>query len=167
MRVGPVPDRALVRIEAGDPRDPGFLRLAAALDRELAGYYPPESIYAVEPSELGAPGACLLLARVGGEAVGCGALRRLEAGVGEVKRMYVAPEHRRRAIGRRLLAALEERAPGLGYRALRLETGSRQPEPAGLYRSAGWRPIPCFGEYANDPNSLCFEKRLDLPPAGD
>ena len=56
--------------------------------------------------------------------------------------------------------ALESAAREHGYLTLRLETGTRQPEAIGLYRSAGYGEIPCFGEYADDQFSVCFEKRL-------
>ena len=56
--------------------------------------------------------------------------------------------------------ALESAAREHGYSTLRLETGTRQPEAIGLYRSAGYGEIPCFGAYADDQFSVCFEKRL-------
>ena len=43
---------------------------------------------------------------------------------------------------------------------MRLETGSRQPEAVGLYERAGYYRIPPFGDYWDDPVSLCYEKRL-------
>ncbi len=150
-----------IRVVPGDPADPAFRRLHEALDRELGELYPADSIYSVEPDELDAAGCCLLLARcVDGEAVACGALRRLSSEAAEIKRMYVAPEHRGKALGRRILEQLETRAAGFGYRRLRLETGERQPAAIGLYRSLGYVRIPRYNEYACDPHSLCFEKRL-------
>jgi putative acetyltransferase len=74
--------------------------------------------------------------------------------------MYVAPDARGRGVGRVLLAALEEEARRLGYRAVRLETGHLQPEAIGLYTAAGFEPIPCYGPYVDDPRSRCFEKAL-------
>jgi ribosomal protein S18 acetylase RimI-like enzyme len=61
---------------------------------------------------------------------------------------------------RHILAALESIARERGYTTLRLQTGTRQPEAISLYRSAGYVEIPCFGEYAGDRFSVCFEKRL-------
>ena len=152
-----------VRIEPGEPGDPAFLRLHEALDRELGELYPADSVYSVAPDKLDAPGCCcLLLGRnAEGEAVACGALRRLGPEQGEIKRMYVAPEYRRQALGRRILEDLEARAAAFGYKSLRLETGELQPAAIGLYRSFGYVRIPCYNEYAHDPHSLCFEKKLD------
>ena len=150
-----------IRIEPGDPADRAFVHLHEALDRELGELYPADSIYSVEPDKLDAPGCCLLLARkADGEAVACGALRRLSAEQAEIKRMYVVPEYRGQALGRRILEELERRAAAFGYTSLRLETGERQPAAVGLYRSFGYIRIPCYNEYAYDPHSLCFEKKL-------
>ncbi len=150
-----------VRIEPGDPKGTAFVRLHEALDRELGELYPADSIYSVVPDKLDEPGCCLLLARnADGEAVACGALRRLGPDQAEIKRMYVAPEYRRQALGRRILEELEVRAAAFGYQSLRLETGELQPAAIGLYRSFGYVQIPCYNEYAYDPHSVCFEKRL-------
>src|SRR5262245_30616851 len=92
--------------------------------------------------------------------VGCGAVRLLEPGVGEVKRMFVRPEARRRGVARLVLVKLEETARERGLHTLRLETGTRQPEAIALYATHGYRPIPRFGEYADDAFSVCFEKVL-------
>lgn len=151
----------IIRIEPGDPADPAFVRLHEALDRELGELYPADSIYSVEPDELSAPGCCLLIARTAkGEAIACGALRRLTSKLAEIKRMYVVPDYRRLALGRRILEELEARAEAFGYKSLRLETGERQPAAVNLYRSSGYVQIPCYNEYAYDPHSLCFQKRL-------
>jgi GNAT superfamily N-acetyltransferase len=74
--------------------------------------------------------------------------------------MFVEPSYRGRGIARQILVALEEAARATGYRALRLETGRRQPEAIHLYRSAGYREIPLYGEYVGNVRSLCFEKLL-------
>ena len=65
--------------------------------------------------------------------------------------MFVLPEFRGRGIARRILLALESTARERGYWTVRLENGMRQPEAIGLYRSTGYREIPCFGDYAADP----------------
>jgi GNAT superfamily N-acetyltransferase len=106
------------------------------------------------------PAGIFLLARIDGRPVGCGGYRRLEPGVAEVKRMFVTAEARRRGVARGLLEELHRAAARAGYRAMRLETGRRQPEAIALYRSAGYRPAPCYGEFRADPESLCFEKPL-------
>ena len=113
------------------------------------------------PEEFAAPAGTFLLARVDGRPAGCGGLCRQDAETAEVRRMYVVPEARGRGIGRVLLTGLVEAAGELGYRRVRLETGDKQHEAMGLYTDAGFRPIPCWGPYAEDPKSVCLELELE------
>ncbi|MEV4757981.1 GNAT family N-acetyltransferase [Micromonospora sp. NPDC049559] len=105
-------------------------------------------------------GARYLVGVIGGRAVACGALQPLDAETAEVKRIYVRPAHRRRGIAGQLLAALEELAYLAGHTVLRIETRRYSPAAIGLYTSSGYGRIPAYGEYASDPYSVCFEKRL-------
>lgn len=139
------------------------LSLIHRLDEDLRRRYPampPQMIHGLHPSDLADPQFTFLIARIDGRGVGCGALRNLEPGVGEVKRMFVLPDFRGCGIGRRLLAALESRALELGRNTVRLETGKGQPEAIALYESSGYREIAAFGEYIGDEFSICFEKQL-------
>ncbi|MBW8483616.1 GNAT family N-acetyltransferase [Actinomadura parmotrematis] len=137
--------------------------LIAALNAELRGLYDPEDNHFTLTGEQVAPGSgAFLVARVDGTPVGCGAVRRVGAGAGEIKRMYVAPEARGLRLAARLLAALEERAAALGLTRLVLETGPRQHAALRLYERAGYTAIPQFGEYIGGAMSLCFGK--DLAP---
>lgn len=112
------------------------------------------------PEEFEPPEGAFVVAFEADAAVGCGGLCRYDDETGEIRRMYVAPERRGRGLSREILEALEEEARSLGYSAIRLETGNRQPEAVGLYRSAGYEPIPKYGSYVDDERSLCFEKAL-------
>ncbi|MDQ3528619.1 MAG: GNAT family N-acetyltransferase [Actinomycetota bacterium] len=95
-----------------------------------------------------------------GRPVACGGIRRIEASVVELKRMYVVADQRRSGIARRLLAGLERAAADLGTTTIRLETGTAQPEAMALYASSGYQPISNFGYYAGAPLSRSFEKVL-------
>ena len=119
----------------------------------------------VTPAMVTAPLGVFLVARLNGEAVGCGALKPFESepGVAEIKRMYTRPEARRQGVSRAVLARLEERGAGLGYRRLKLETGTAQPEALALYEAQGWERITPYGRYGDDPQSVCFAK--DVGPA--
>jgi putative acetyltransferase len=83
-----------------------------------------------------------LLAYDGPEAVGFVGLRWMAAGVGEVKRVYVVPSHRRRGLARSLMAAVVEEARHRGYTTLRLDTLASRTAAVALYESLGWHPIP-------------------------
>lgn len=101
-----------------------------------------------------------LIAHLDARPVGCVAIGRLDDGMGEVKRMFVERDARGHQIGRQLLEAAERLAVEHGYTVLRLETGTEQPEALGLYASAGWIRIPCYGYFRNDPSTICLEKSL-------
>ncbi|KUJ68047.1 GCN5 family acetyltransferase [Streptomyces albus subsp. albus] len=95
-----------------------------------------------------------------GSAVGCGGLRDLGGGIGEVKRMYVEPDRRGSGVAAGVLSALEEWARGQGWTHLRLETGDRQAAAVRFYTRHGYRRIPNFGAYAEVRESRCFERLL-------
>jgi putative acetyltransferase len=104
-----------------------------------------------------------LVARSHGDPVGCGGLRPIEPGLVEIKRMYVRPAARGGGFGKLILQALEDEARALGAERVVLETGVAQPESIGLYQRFGYVEIPCFGAYAGEPLSRCFERCLTSP----
>ena len=114
----------------------------------------------VDASEFAPPDGAFLLALADGQPVGCVGLRRHDATMAEIKRMYVPTAHRRRGFGRVLLRTAEERARVLGYTRILLETGSKQPEAIALYTSDGYRPVEGFGHYRCQPGSVSFAKKL-------
>jgi GNAT superfamily N-acetyltransferase len=137
--------------------------LIAALNAELTQRYPnPEdNFFSLDPDEVGPGRGAFVVARAGdGTAVGCGAVRVIEPGVGEVKRMYVVPAWRGRRVAARVLATLVARAGDLGVSRLVLETGDRQPEAIALYERSGFNRIPRFGPYVDAVNSVCMERVL-------
>jgi putative acetyltransferase len=147
-------------------------RLISALDAHLSSLYLPEQRFGpnLKPEHLAAGVGQFVVARAEGGAIGCGALRRLDATTGELKRMYVEPEWRGRGVGRQIVVSLEAAARGLGLSRLVLETGVHQEEAIALYRRAGFSPIPCWGEYAGSATSICFGKALeahDAPPPSE
>lgn len=158
----PAPSAAPVSVSREDPRQPDVAPLVVALDRYQAALYPPESNHFLDLAALAAPDIRFLVARRDGHAIGCGALRVVAGRYGELKRMYVAPEARGSGVGRKLLDALETIARTEGLPQLTLETGIAQPEALGLYRAAGFRNGPPFGEYQPDPLSLFLYKPVDM-----
>lgn len=123
--------------------------------------YPAESCHMLDVSQLERPGVTVFVGRDDdGTALGMAALVEKGDGTAELKRMYVREEARGRGLARGLLSAVEDAARLAGVGTLLLETGPGQPAAIALYQSQGYAPIPAFGEYANDPNSVCFAKRL-------
>lgn len=93
------------------------------------------------PGRFIAPRGGLWLARLGGVAAGCVALRPLDEDAAEVKRMYVDPAWRGQGVGRALLIALIAGARARGYRVLRLGTLHDMTPAQALYKSLGFVPI--------------------------
>lgn len=103
-----------------------------------------------------------VIAYVDGQALACGAFRPIAESVAEIRRMYVHREHRRRGLGRAVLAHLEDEARRLAYRRLVLETGCKQVAAMRLYETSGFRRIAPFGEHVDDPTSVCYERVLEV-----
>ena len=142
--------------------DPRLEVLVAEVQAEYVARYGGPDKTPIDPEAFVPPTGTFLLGLVQGEAVACGAYRRHEEGVAEIKRMYVRAAWRRRGIARELLAELEGRAAQAGYVRAVLETGLAQPEALALYPSAEWTPIPGYGHYKWSPRNRCFAK--DLAP---
>jgi GNAT superfamily N-acetyltransferase len=142
--------------------DPAARELTTALAEELLARYEgrPGSDGEPDAADFGPPGGAFLLAVEDDGAVGCGGVCRYDRRMAELRRMYVVPESRGRGLSRALLAALEQEARGLGYGAVRLETGHLQPEAIALYTSAGYTPVEPFGVYRDAPGCRCFAKHL-------
>jgi GNAT superfamily N-acetyltransferase len=122
-----------------------------------------EGDWSVRPDQVRPPAGAFVVARLDGTPVGCGAVRPLPFGpphVAEIKRMYTRPAARRRGVSRAVLAALEDRAAGLGYRRIQLVTGIRQPEAMALYEDVGYRPVAVFGPFAASDFVRCYSKDL-------
>ena len=91
------------------------------------------------------PAGRLLIARVGGEVVGCVGLRPLGPGVCEMKRLWVEPGFGGRGIGRALAEQIVAAAQAIGYARMRLDTiPDRMPAAQHLYASLGFREIPPY-----------------------
>lgn len=105
----------------------------------------------------------VVVAYENGVPLGCGALKEFEPGVMEVKRMYVAPESRRKGVASAVLHELECWARELTYKKCILETGHRFQDAVGLYEHNGYHRIPNYGQYAGVEASVCFEKALGRP----
>lgn len=149
-----------VIIRQESPENAACRLLFHQLWQELVALYPKDDIPEFVPNDFRAPSAAVVIARMEEEPVGCGAIRAMQPGVAEVKHVFVLPHARRMGLARRIMACLEETARTLGYTGLKLETGNLQPEAIGLYKSMGFRECACYGEYVDNPLSVCFEKPL-------
>jgi DNA-binding MarR family transcriptional regulator len=104
------------------------------------------------------PRGWFFLARLDGRPVGCGALIRLSADEGEIKRMWTAPEARGLGVARRIIAAIETTAREAGLATLRLDTNRALKEAHALYRKLGFVEIARYND--NPYADHWFGKRL-------
>lgn len=105
------------------------------------------------------PRSRFVVARDGaGVPVGCGALRPLQDGVAELKRMYARPGTQ--GVGASVLAHLESSARELGYRTVWLETRAANTRAVSFYERHGYRRIDNFGRYVGNAAAVCFGKEL-------
>lgn len=149
--------------ELTDLDDEQTRSLIERLNDELAGVAtePGENHFALASDEVTGSNGRMIRARLGGRLVGCGALRRIDANVGELKRMYVDPTVRGNKIGAAILDQLELWATRLDMTEVKLETGPRQLEANGLYQNAGFERCGAWGEYRVTPStSMCYRKLL-------
>jgi GNAT superfamily N-acetyltransferase len=100
----------------------------------------------------------LLIARLHGRPIGCGALKFHQRRPAELKRMWIAPAARGLGVGRRLLGELERTAGEAGVVVLRLETNRALSEVIALYKRSGYVEVKAFNAepYAHH----WFEKTL-------
>jgi DNA-binding MarR family transcriptional regulator/GNAT superfamily N-acetyltransferase len=152
----------LVEVDVEDPASTAARFCIESYFAELdtrfdSGFDPSQSISA-DVEELTEPAGLLLVARLRGEPVGCGALKLHGAEPAEIKRMWVAPTARGLGVGRRILSELERHAGERGVSVVRLETNRSLTEAGSLYRSAGYAEVDAFNDepYAHH----WFEKRL-------
>lgn len=158
-----------VRIEVVSYDHPDASKLIGEVQRENAARYGTEDETPVEAAAFAAPHGMFLVGYVEDTPVACGGWRvhHLDdsdaAGDAEVKRMYVAESVRRQGLAGELLTELERTALRAGHHRTILETGTRQPEALALYRAAGYREMPKFGHYADEPDSVNMGKNLGAP----
>ena len=153
---------SMVRLAIEDPTTPDARRCLEQYFAELhtrfrTGFDPSRSIPAAA-HELMPPAGLLLVARLRGQPIGCGAVKFHAGAPAELKRMWVAPDVRGLGLGRRLLLELERQAKNAGARVVRLETNRALTEAIQLYRGSGYREVAAFNDepYADH----WFEKRL-------
>jgi len=153
----------LIQVESGPALElirSLFLEYAQSLDfnlcfqnfdlelRELPGVYRP-------------PHGRLILCEVDENPAGCIALKSIDSGICEMKRLFVRPEFRGHRLGVQLAEHIINEARMIGYSAMRLDTiRGRMDNAIALYASLGFREIPPY--YKNPvPNAYYMELRLN------
>ena len=160
-------EASMIHLAAEDPTSADAVRCFeqyfAELESRFEGGFDPARTISAEAHELVPPRGALVLARLRGQPVGCGAVKFTKKHVAELKRMWVSPTVRGLGVGRRVVNELERLASEANVHLIRLETNRTLQEAIGLYRGAGYVEVPAFNTepYAHH----WFEKRLKRPSA--
>lgn len=129
---------------------------------EMHQWSPACKVHAMPAERLRQPDVTFFAAWDADRLAGCGAIKHLSEVHGELKSMRVAPEYRRRGVGRAILVHLLTEAKARGYVRVSLETG--RPDaflPAQcLYRAHGFEECEAFADYVLDEFSMCMSKTL-------
>jgi putative acetyltransferase len=150
-----------ITINQERPDTPDAIALIDELEAFLSPLYPRESRHGYSVEKLLAQGVAFFVVRDNGAPVGCGGIQLYGKEYGELKRMYVRPQHRGSGYAKKMLNHLVDYSRDRGVPILRLETGIHQTAAIGLYERAGFQSVPPFGEYKPDPLSRFYEKRID------
>ena len=164
-RVERLLEASMIHLATEDPTSADavwcFEQYFAELQSRFEGGFDPARTISAAAPELVPPRGALVLARLRGQPVGCGAVKFTKKHLAELKRMWVSPAVRGLGVGRRVVNELERLAAEADVHLVRLETNRTLKEAIGLYRSAGYVEVPAFNTepYAHH----WFEKRLKRP----
>ncbi len=153
-----------MRIEVDDLSRPVVHALLREHLDNMHALSPPESVHALDLAGLRSPDITFWTVWDDDSLLGCGALKQLDAGHGELKAMRTPTALRRRGAGRAVLVHIIDEARARGYQRLSLETGSMSAFEVAqqLYASHGFQFCGPFGSYRADPHSVFMS--LDLVP---
>jgi len=123
---------------------------------------PIEHVYALDASKLFSPDITVFGARIDGELVGVGAMRKLDLFHAELKSMHTLAKSRGSGVGKAMVAYIEDFARRSGIERMSLETGTNEAfKPARqLYKSLGYQSCEAFGDYVLSEDNTCMTKLI-------
>ncbi|MET8157553.1 GNAT family N-acetyltransferase [Sphaerisporangium sp. NPDC005289] len=151
-----------IEIVVDDLSGPPIAEFLQAHLAEMRSITPPESVHALDLDALRKPDVTFWSVMDGGILVGCGAIKRLDAGHAEVKSMRTAPRRKRSGVATLLLEHIIGEARREGFTRLSLETGSQEffLPARRLYEKLGFACCEPFADYGHDPNSVYMTRTL-------
>ncbi|MBW1597442.1 GNAT family N-acetyltransferase [Streptomyces sp. JJ38] len=151
-----------MKIEVDDLSGPEIAEFLAEHVRQMLAITPPESKHALDLDALRRPEITFWSVRDGAALVGCGAIKRLDAGHAELKSMRTAPARKRSGVASLLLEHIITEATRMGFTRLSLETGTAASFlPArNLYEKYGFTYCEPFADYRPDPHSTFMTRKL-------
>ena len=123
---------------------------------------PIEHVYALNASTLFSPDITVFGARINGELIGVGAMRKLDVVHAELKSMHTLAKSRGLGVGKAIVAHIEDFARSSGIERISLETGTSEAfKPAReLYNSLGYESCDAFGDYVLSEDNMCMTKLI-------
>jgi len=111
------------------------------------------------PGKYAPPSGRLYLARIDGETVGCIALRQIEEGICEMKRLFLRDSARGKGVGVSLIEKVISDAIEIGYKKMRLDTyPPKMGKAVSLYEAQGFYEIPPY--YHNPHDGVLFMEKM-------
>ena len=152
----------MLTIAPESPLTPDLTLLMRRHHDEMHLHSPTASIHMLDASRLALPGIWFFVMRDEGQAIGMGAVKRIDDSHAEIKSMHILSERRGQGSSRQMLDHLVDHALSQGFKRLSLETGSQASfKPAhNLYRSAGFADCGPFEGYVPDPNSVFMTREI-------
>jgi putative acetyltransferase len=148
-----------ITIKRTDSYDLDFPQLVSLLNRELRERYGGlQSIY--DSYEQISNLDTVVMGYSNDLPVACGCFKKYDDTTVEIKRMFVKPDKRRQGFGFSILNELEIWAKEKGFLYAVLETANKQHESIALYKKAGFKIIPNYGQYIGKEISVCMKKKL-------
>lgn len=162
LAVKPEMPKLVWEIHEGELDHDDVRALLAQHFAEMRAGSPPSACHVLPVDGLKVPEIRFFTLREGGSLLGCGALKRLEPGHGEIKSMRTANHALGRGVGKALLDHLLAAARQEGMNRLSLETGTGMQFAAAnrLYEKEGFERAGPFGGYAGTPFTRFFTKAI-------
>lgn len=151
-----------VKIVVDDLSGPEIAEFLNEHVQEMRSITPLESKHALDLDGLRKPEITFWSVMDGDTLVGCGAIKRLDAGHAELKSMRTTPTRKRSGIASLLLEHIITEAKRMGFTRLSLETGAAEFfRPARkLYEKFGFDYCEPFAEYRPDPHTVFMTRAL-------
>ncbi|WP_317172579.1 GNAT family N-acetyltransferase [Flavobacterium muglaense] len=149
----------MIQIVRTTPDNPDFIALIALLDQDIKIKDGDEHAFYAQFNKSDSIKNAIVIYD-DQIAVGCGAFKKYESDIAEIKRMYVNPETRGKGIATKVLKELEIWAQEEHYNSCILETGYKFTAAIGLYKKNGYAVIQNYGQYKDAADSICFQKIL-------
>ncbi|MDI9889194.1 GNAT family N-acetyltransferase [Streptomyces sp. HNM0645] len=151
-----------MKIATDDLSGPEIARFLDEHVRQMRAISPPESKHALDLDALRKPEVTFWVVRDSDSLVGCGALKRLDAGHAELKSMRTMAARKRSGVASLLLEHIIAEAEHMGFTRLSLETGTAEffLPARKLYEKFGFVYCEPFADYQPDPHSTFMTRTL-------